>query len=86
MDERHDYIVNWREYLHGLMDDPEAVAYMNRVRDFFELMQPGQKVRLQAAAPKQTWLWVATGAFLCEGDHGNRYELDDDYLFLCCFA
>lgn len=86
MDERRQYIVNWNRHLPGLMDNPEAVAYMMRVRDFCELMQPGQKLRLLAEGPKQHWLWVAIGAFLCEGSHGDRYELDDDYLFLCCFA
>lgn len=86
MDERKHFIRNWHDYLPGLMDNPEAVAYMNRARDFFELMQPGQRVRLLTDGSKQRWLWVAAGAFLCEGDHGHRYELDDDYLFLICFA
>lgn len=86
MDERRTYILNWREYLHSLMEKPEAVTYMHKVRDFFELMKPGQRVRLKAEGEKQRWLWVVTGAFLCETDHGHRFELDDDYQFLVCIS
>ena len=74
------------DYLPELMNDKQASDYMIRAYDFFEKMKPGTRVSLQTEVPKQIWLCVAAGAFLCDGDHGHRYVLDDDYLFLICFA
>lgn len=86
MEARTEYIEHYDRYLHSLLQEPEAAAYICRAYDFLEFgMKHGQTLRLHADARKLPWLLVAVGAFLEAADHRLHYSLNDDCTALRYF-
>lgn len=86
MEARTEYIEHYDRYLHRLLQEHEAAAYICRAYDFLEFgMKHGQVLRLNADARKLPWLLVAVGAFLEAADHRLHYSLNDDCTALRYF-